>query len=243
MTSDRRNRYPVADGVPVLLAEHKTLFGPGGSAPPGTRIPRSDDPRRRLMITIDDLVTRGPSISRNLAARDNYRHLASLLALERPDRLSRKRLLVVGGATTGAGIVLCSTPHTSRPSRPTSRWVRGRRSSVTDMTCPSATGRSTLSSARRCSLTSQILTGWSARSTACSQTTGWSTPRRPSCSTCAWAERLHPLDATGPQTSVPALRRGSIRGAVRAGDGPGMVDQVLRVGPCGRVAPRRCGRE
>jgi SAM-dependent methyltransferase len=102
-SQEGERRYPVVDGVPILLAPERSLFdaeyvlaaaterrGPGHG-------PRS--PARWLKR----IVAVGPSRTRNVAARDNYAFLAEALRARGREEGRGTRILVVGGAVAGAG--------------------------------------------------------------------------------------------------------------------------------------------
>lgn len=87
-------RYPLADGQPVLVHPQRSVFDPAALAAAGVQ------PERRGLGRFL------PPLSRNVAARANYRQLAEELARLRPD----PRLLVVGGGVAGegfAGLAAC----------------------------------------------------------------------------------------------------------------------------------------
>jgi SAM-dependent methyltransferase len=100
-TEDGSRRYPVVGGVPVLIADERSVFRTADY----TRAGRPDGPRRGVRALARRLVHAGPAISGNAAAGDNFRELARLLEDE-PDGLGaggRRRVLVVGGQREGAG--------------------------------------------------------------------------------------------------------------------------------------------
>ena len=82
-TADGVHRYPIVDGVPVLVAAGRSVFTPGG--PPG----RPTGLRR--------LAARWPRDSWNAGTAPLVERLRGLLP-------SRPRVLVVGGGTLGAGM-------------------------------------------------------------------------------------------------------------------------------------------
>lgn len=91
VTADGSRRYPIVSGVPVLIAEERSLFRLADfTAPP---VPRPGRLARRVAALL-------PTDSRN-AGTDRHvaRLLELLLALP-----GRPRVLVVGGATLGAGM-------------------------------------------------------------------------------------------------------------------------------------------
>jgi SAM-dependent methyltransferase len=88
-TSDGAYAYPIADGVPVLLAASSELFGQDGHQA------ATDGSRRRLRRLADRL----PQGSRNVGAPGRFRRFLelTLTLAERP------RVLVIGAGTLGAG--------------------------------------------------------------------------------------------------------------------------------------------
>jgi SAM-dependent methyltransferase/uncharacterized protein YbaR (Trm112 family) len=95
-------RFPVVNGVPVLLNEKRSLFRIDEVAKGqafASELRREG--RQRLLRTLI------PTISRNIKARANLARFARLL-LERP---GEPRVLVIGGGTLGAGMnSLLSSP-------------------------------------------------------------------------------------------------------------------------------------
>lgn len=85
-------RYPIIDGVPLLIDEAKSLLSIAEILRErfATSVSRSFTQR---------LVDRLPAISRNYGSRENSRRFADLLRA-RP----RRRILVVGGRVLGAGL-------------------------------------------------------------------------------------------------------------------------------------------
>jgi SAM-dependent methyltransferase len=101
-----KRRYPIVDGVPVLIAEDRSLFDIELAAePPGREAGRPGvgaRVRRAGHALLELLLSALPTRSRNVAAADNYRTLARLLR-ERSSPGTRPLLLVVGGRIVGAG--------------------------------------------------------------------------------------------------------------------------------------------
>jgi SAM-dependent methyltransferase/uncharacterized protein YbaR (Trm112 family) len=101
VTPDGARSYPVGSGVPVVIVPERSLFGAeaqalaGGAARSrgGWIVEACGAAARRLV----------PPISRNVKARENFRQLAQHLTSLEGER-AIKRVLVVGGAVTGAGI-------------------------------------------------------------------------------------------------------------------------------------------
>jgi SAM-dependent methyltransferase len=82
-TEDGAREYPIVDGVPVLIAPERSLFG----------VPTRPEPRRGLRR----LASRLPRDSHNVGTDALVAQLRSLLP-------ARPRVLVVGGGTLGAGM-------------------------------------------------------------------------------------------------------------------------------------------
>jgi SAM-dependent methyltransferase len=89
LRTEAGRRYPVVDGVPVLVATERSLF----TVPTGRPTAR----RRGLLRRI---AARAPSDSANAGTAPLVAQLLALL-LDRPERA---RVLVVGGGTLGAGM-------------------------------------------------------------------------------------------------------------------------------------------
>ncbi len=102
-TADRREAYPVTQGIPIMLRADGPFPADAYSAEPGTGAglaSRAAPHLRRLL----------PSLSHNLRARQNFAHLRDLLSEAQPGRPSR--VLVVGGAILGEGMaVLAEDPQ------------------------------------------------------------------------------------------------------------------------------------
>jgi uncharacterized protein YbaR (Trm112 family) len=110
VTEDGRRRYRVVDGVPVLIDPEQSLFDPGSPLPAHVEAGR----RQRLRATGWTVGRRlVPSISLNVRADENFRHLGRLLSPpESADADSRRRVLIVGGAIEGHGIMeLLALPY------------------------------------------------------------------------------------------------------------------------------------
>lgn len=86
--------FPVVDGVPVLLNETRSVFRISDLVERKTDIVK---PVPRILTLASSLV---PQISRNVAARANYKRLGKLLLA----RSERPRVLIVGGAIHGQGM-------------------------------------------------------------------------------------------------------------------------------------------
>lgn len=88
-------RFPVVDGVPVLIAESRSVFQFSDFLQQRETTFRSSD--RMLKDTFGRVM---PRISRNIMAARNYRRFSSVLLKEVP----RARVLVVGGGILGKGM-------------------------------------------------------------------------------------------------------------------------------------------
>ena len=88
-------RYPVVDGIPVLINEANSLFAIEDYSRNRATTYRLGAQTTR--ICVDRLL---PKLGRNLKARENYRRLTALLGA-RPEK---PRILVVGGRTAGEGM-------------------------------------------------------------------------------------------------------------------------------------------
>jgi SAM-dependent methyltransferase/uncharacterized protein YbaR (Trm112 family) len=105
--SEGGRRYPIAEGVPLLIAEERSLFDldslePEKAGPSRTRLAgRLRMSMRRLLGLVLALP---PTHTRNVAAAGNLAELADL-ARERGRAAGRlARVLVVGGRTVGTGM-------------------------------------------------------------------------------------------------------------------------------------------
>jgi len=72
-------RYPVADGVPVLIDESSSLVCIGDL------MPRAGAAARSRKSLVDAMLRRLPSLTHNLKAAQNYRKLRGLLLKEKPN--------------------------------------------------------------------------------------------------------------------------------------------------------------
>jgi SAM-dependent methyltransferase len=92
-TADDSESYPILGEIPILIDEATSAFSIGAFVEayrrPPAKVSAMEALAQRLL----------PSVSRNIAARDNYRRLAETLAA-RPDRV---RVLVIGGSIAGVG--------------------------------------------------------------------------------------------------------------------------------------------
>jgi SAM-dependent methyltransferase len=105
--ADGSRRYPIADGVPLLIAAERSLFDidtferVNGERPHARLAARLRASARKLLARAASLP---PTHARNVAAAANLRALAEL-ASERGQAAGRAaRVLVVGGRTVGAGM-------------------------------------------------------------------------------------------------------------------------------------------
>ena len=98
--------YPVVDGVPVLIDPERSLFDPQSALPSPAGADGGGDRRQRLRATAWTVGRRlVPSISLNVRADHNFRHLGRLLSPpEGEEADSQRRVLIVGGAVEGHGI-------------------------------------------------------------------------------------------------------------------------------------------
>lgn len=95
--------YPVVDGVPILIARERSLFDPDDyqvSTEPLVRKPRL---RRQAKQVARRVLASRPTLTRNLVADANLSRLIRELQL-RHGAQRRCRVLVVGGASLGAGM-------------------------------------------------------------------------------------------------------------------------------------------
>lgn len=105
--ADGSRRYPIADGVPLLIAAERSLFDldsyerVNGERPHARLAARLRASARNLLARALSLP---PTHARNVAAATNLRALAQL-ASERGRAAGRSgRVLIVGGRTVGAGM-------------------------------------------------------------------------------------------------------------------------------------------
>jgi uncharacterized protein YbaR (Trm112 family)/SAM-dependent methyltransferase len=114
VTEDGARAYPVIDGVPVLMDRERSLFDPVPVSPADAGQDRRSRRNQRLRTTAWTVGRRlVPSISLNVRADDNFRHLGRLLSPTESDgATSPRRVLIVGGAVEGHGVKeLLALPH------------------------------------------------------------------------------------------------------------------------------------
>ncbi len=105
---EANRRYPIENGIPVLIDEEQSLFDIEHVVQEGVRArarPESTTgaARSSLKGVAGFILALPPTRARNVAARANYRHLLKLLRGDSP--IGRPpRVLVVGGRTVGAGL-------------------------------------------------------------------------------------------------------------------------------------------
>lgn len=93
-----QKRYPVIDGIPILINEESSIFSfKDFSTEKSTFFKK----RSRLFEWLN---RNGPSISHNIAAKQNYRKLTALALEEK----SSARILVIGGSIAGQGFEILS---------------------------------------------------------------------------------------------------------------------------------------
>lgn len=92
------HRYPVVDGVPVLIAKELSLFDPDAIIARAHRA--SESTGRRLLRW---LIHHPPTLSRSVGSDENYRTLRQLLQQSRELHARRPRVLIIGGGTIGIG--------------------------------------------------------------------------------------------------------------------------------------------
>lgn len=93
LRSERGETYPLRDGVPVLIDEQRSVF----------RVADVGRFKGYGRSRFGMLVRWAPSLSRNVAAEDNFARLRGLLEDRSRSRGTPQRVLVVGGAIAGAG--------------------------------------------------------------------------------------------------------------------------------------------
>ena len=113
-TADGGRRYPIVDGVPILIAPDRTVF-----APPASRPPRPSGLRR--------LAAKLPRDSANVGTAPLVARLLDLLLAANP----RPRVLVVGGGTLGAGMAPL-LDHPAVDATETDVWLGPRTQLVCD---------------------------------------------------------------------------------------------------------------
>jgi SAM-dependent methyltransferase len=93
--------YPEVDGIPILINEESSVFSfDDFEANKTTFFPK----RGRLAVWLNQNL---PSISHNLAAKENYREISNLVLEEK----SSARILVVGAGITGQGFeIIANNP-------------------------------------------------------------------------------------------------------------------------------------
>lgn len=106
VAADGARRYPIVEGIPVLIAEERSLFDVDLIVRHEGRAAGRRHLRARIRLAglalVELVLSVLPTRSRNVAASENYRTLARLLR-ERATRSGNPRLLVVGGRIAGAG--------------------------------------------------------------------------------------------------------------------------------------------
>ena len=90
-----RTSFPVADGIPILLNERASLFTIADYV--SHTKPRFDFVQSSIRRTLRQIML---PISKNMAAKKNYRRLANLLL----QQATRPRILVLGGSILGQGM-------------------------------------------------------------------------------------------------------------------------------------------
>jgi uncharacterized protein YbaR (Trm112 family)/SAM-dependent methyltransferase len=94
-------RYPVVDGVPVLIDDEHSLVDISWALE-GRRDADEPSPPSGFRLLAEQALRRLPSSDRNVAATRNYRRLVELLRV-RAESGREPRVLVVGGRIEGAG--------------------------------------------------------------------------------------------------------------------------------------------
>lgn len=98
ITADGEHEYRVVDGVPILLADQRTVFGPPEDG--GQWAPRREGSLRAL---VRKLAYGPPTISRNVGTAETWDRLAELVCGRAREAERQARVLVVGGASAGVG--------------------------------------------------------------------------------------------------------------------------------------------
>lgn len=102
-TVDGTHRYPVVDGIPILVVAHQSLFAPNAVESPGTSGSPTAAQRHRLRAPVARMKACIPAVGRNIAASTNLAALGTLLDQQRaPD--AECRVLVIGGGDIGEGM-------------------------------------------------------------------------------------------------------------------------------------------
>ena len=97
LVSEEGSRYPVVDGVPILIDEQQSPFRLADYRPAEPGTDGAARPLARAARTLDRLL---PPLSRNVGTCENFQALGELLRRD----AGRARVLVVGGATAGVGL-------------------------------------------------------------------------------------------------------------------------------------------
>ena len=107
LVSESGRQYPIVEGVPVLIAEERSLFDPHAVAAQITRA-RLESASKGSKRSLEQLLARiaqlPPTRSRNVASKDNYELLARLLRELGGSSQTMPRVLVIGGRVLGAGM-------------------------------------------------------------------------------------------------------------------------------------------
>jgi SAM-dependent methyltransferase len=120
-TDDGARRYPIVDGVPILIAEERSLFARVlATAGPAPRRSRAARAARRLAAWL-------PGDSANAGTAPLVARLLDLLLESAP----RPRVLVVGGGTLGAGMAPL-LDHPAVDATETDVWLGPRNRLVCD---------------------------------------------------------------------------------------------------------------
>ena len=103
MTPDGSQRYPIVDGIPILLVREHSLFDSADYTNDRAVSSWSGRMLGRLKEAIRTGLHRPPTLSRSVSTKRNYAHLQRLLRGKIISSDRAVRLLVVGGATVGTG--------------------------------------------------------------------------------------------------------------------------------------------